>query len=366
MPTTDRDARFADPSVGVEPRLLRPAAVLSALRRGRCRSSPRRDATRSSAARRSSPSAQLVDALAPTNFLLGNPTALKRAFETGGASVVRGVSRFVDDVATQRRLAAAGGHDRVRARQGPRGDAGQGRLPQPADGADPVRAADGDGVRDADPVQPAVDQQVLRHGPRAGKELRRVGDRPRPHRLLHQLPQPRRVVPRRRLRGLPARRAARRRSTSSRRSRARSRSTSSRSASARTLGGDHARPPRAARRPGAARVRSATLLNALVDFSRAGAARRTSSTRGRSRGSSRGWRSKGYLDGERDGRARSTSCARTTSSGATSRASWLMGEDPPTFDILAVERGRDPHARARCTRSTSAGCTSRTGSPPAR
>ena len=43
---------------------------------------------------------QLVDALAPTNFLLGNPGALKRAFDTGGASVARGVTRFLDDVAT--------------------------------------------------------------------------------------------------------------------------------------------------------------------------------------------------------------------------------------------------------------------------
>lgn len=44
--------------------------------------------------------AQLIDALAPTNFLPGNPAALKRAFETGGSSVVRGFVRFVDDVVT--------------------------------------------------------------------------------------------------------------------------------------------------------------------------------------------------------------------------------------------------------------------------
>jgi polyhydroxyalkanoate synthase subunit PhaC len=42
---------------------------------------------------------QMVDALAPTNFLLGNPTALKRAFETGGASVARGAAHFARDVA---------------------------------------------------------------------------------------------------------------------------------------------------------------------------------------------------------------------------------------------------------------------------
>ena len=41
----------------------------------------------------------MIDALAPTNTLLGNPTALRRAFETGGASVRDGMEQFLDDVA---------------------------------------------------------------------------------------------------------------------------------------------------------------------------------------------------------------------------------------------------------------------------
>jgi poly[(R)-3-hydroxyalkanoate] polymerase subunit PhaC len=41
----------------------------------------------------------VLDALAPTNFLLTNPAALKRAFETGGASVLAGARNFLDDVA---------------------------------------------------------------------------------------------------------------------------------------------------------------------------------------------------------------------------------------------------------------------------
>jgi polyhydroxyalkanoate synthase len=39
----------------------------------------------------------MVDAAAPTNFLPTNPAALKRAFETGGMSLVRGASNFIDD-----------------------------------------------------------------------------------------------------------------------------------------------------------------------------------------------------------------------------------------------------------------------------
>jgi polyhydroxyalkanoate synthase subunit PhaC len=40
----------------------------------------------------------IVDALAPTNTLPGNPAALRRAFDTGGMSVVRGAKNMVDDL----------------------------------------------------------------------------------------------------------------------------------------------------------------------------------------------------------------------------------------------------------------------------
>ena len=40
----------------------------------------------------------VVDALAPTNYLATNPAALKRAFETGGASLAKGMRNFVDDL----------------------------------------------------------------------------------------------------------------------------------------------------------------------------------------------------------------------------------------------------------------------------
>ncbi len=40
----------------------------------------------------------LIDAAAPTNFLVTNPAALVRAFETGGKSLLKGGRAFVDDV----------------------------------------------------------------------------------------------------------------------------------------------------------------------------------------------------------------------------------------------------------------------------
>jgi polyhydroxyalkanoate synthase len=40
----------------------------------------------------------LLDALASTNFLLTNPAALKRAFDTAGVSLVKGAEHFLDDL----------------------------------------------------------------------------------------------------------------------------------------------------------------------------------------------------------------------------------------------------------------------------
>jgi poly[(R)-3-hydroxyalkanoate] polymerase subunit PhaC len=44
----------------------------------------------------------LTTALAPTNYLAGNPAALKRVFETGGLSLARGTRNFIKDVRSNR------------------------------------------------------------------------------------------------------------------------------------------------------------------------------------------------------------------------------------------------------------------------
>lgn len=42
----------------------------------------------------------MLDSMSPTNFLATNPAALKRAFDTGGMSLARGARQFVEDVLT--------------------------------------------------------------------------------------------------------------------------------------------------------------------------------------------------------------------------------------------------------------------------
>jgi len=48
----------------------------------------------------------IADALAPTNTLVGNPAAVKRAFETGGVSLARGVRNFAREVVDNRGMPA--------------------------------------------------------------------------------------------------------------------------------------------------------------------------------------------------------------------------------------------------------------------
>jgi polyhydroxyalkanoate synthase len=98
VPVPDRDKRFADPAWTDNPafyairqaHLATSRLVSDLLEAG---SGNALDDAKAALA-----TGFLMDALAPTNFLLTNPAALKRMFETGGASLVAGASHFVDDV----------------------------------------------------------------------------------------------------------------------------------------------------------------------------------------------------------------------------------------------------------------------------
>ena len=85
----------------VEPGVPDDPAKLSRLRRGRWTGSSPSWATGASGTRAEQArfAANIVaSAAAPTNFLVTNPAALKRAFDTGGMSLARGARNFARDV----------------------------------------------------------------------------------------------------------------------------------------------------------------------------------------------------------------------------------------------------------------------------
>src|SRR5262245_16400820 len=98
VPGPDRDKRFADPTWSDNPAFY--AIRQAHLATSRLVSDLLEAGSGNAAddAKAALATGFLMDALAPTNFLLTNPAALKRIFETGGASLVAGTSHFVDDV----------------------------------------------------------------------------------------------------------------------------------------------------------------------------------------------------------------------------------------------------------------------------
>ena len=147
---------------------------------------------------------QFVDALAPTNVLATNPTALRETVETRGENVVRGLRNLLDDLEANDGRFAPRMSDKSHFTLGetiataPR----KGRLPERPDAADPVCAGDGDGVPPAAADRAALDQQVLRARPQAEELLRALGGLEGLHRLHDLLGQPGRTARPKNLRGL--------------------------------------------------------------------------------------------------------------------------------------------------------------------
>ena len=54
----------------------------------------------------------MLDAVAPSNFLFTNPTAIKRAFDTAGVSLLKGARNFTADLFKNRGMPQSGRHER--------------------------------------------------------------------------------------------------------------------------------------------------------------------------------------------------------------------------------------------------------------
>jgi polyhydroxyalkanoate synthase len=98
-----RDRRFADPAFAENPLYRRWAQTYlvcaGAIERAAV-AGPRRRGDWRLEIRAQAAATKLIDAAAPTNLLLGNPAALKRAFDTGGKSLARGVANALRDVSS--------------------------------------------------------------------------------------------------------------------------------------------------------------------------------------------------------------------------------------------------------------------------
>src|SRR5947209_9404824 len=93
-----RDRRFADPAWQKNPFFFGTAQMYLAWSRLLRDVADKSDLEPPVAQKAEFAVGALIDALAPTNFLWTNPAALRKAFETRGASVAEGLHNFWEDV----------------------------------------------------------------------------------------------------------------------------------------------------------------------------------------------------------------------------------------------------------------------------
>ena len=134
---------------------------------------------------------QMLDVMSPSNFAATNPEVLRRSFESGGDNFVRGWQNFCSDWV---RLVSAGTwscHDRrFRRRRNRRHIARQGRIPQRADRADPVRSNHRKGASGAYSDRAGLDHEVLHSRSVAAELAGKISHRRRLHRLHDFVAQP--------------------------------------------------------------------------------------------------------------------------------------------------------------------------------
>ena len=93
-----KDKRFLDPAFRMNPFYKAGMQYYLAVREGVAEWMDDLDFDETERARASFVTGMILDSLAPTNSLVGNPSALKKAFETGGGSLIRGLQHAYEDI----------------------------------------------------------------------------------------------------------------------------------------------------------------------------------------------------------------------------------------------------------------------------
>jgi len=93
-----KDKRFLDPAFKFNPFYKAGMQYYLAVRKGVGDWMEELDFDETERARASFVTGMILDSVAPTNSLIGNPSALKKAFETSGGSLIRGLKNAYEDI----------------------------------------------------------------------------------------------------------------------------------------------------------------------------------------------------------------------------------------------------------------------------
>ena len=93
-----KDKRFLDPAFKFNPFYKAGMQYYLAVRKGVGDWMTELDFDEAERARASFVTGMILDSIAPTNSLIGNPSAVKKAFETGGGSLIRGLKHAYEDI----------------------------------------------------------------------------------------------------------------------------------------------------------------------------------------------------------------------------------------------------------------------------
>ena len=130
-----------------------------------------------------------TDTVAPTNTLLGNPAAMKKMYETGGASLVQGLTHMLEDLANNGGMPSQ--VDMKAFQVGKDLAISPGAVVFKNEVLELIQYQPDDtrGVSAPAAHRPAAGEQVLRHGPVAKQEYRAVPGRQWTAGVHHQLAQ---------------------------------------------------------------------------------------------------------------------------------------------------------------------------------